>query len=487
MNRYRTMASVIPFKLADIGEGIAEVELMKWFVQAGDKVKAFDRICEVQSDKATVQITSRYDGTISVVHYKEGDIVKVGAALVDISTDKGGNSSLDKKLTTADPDPQPLPAASHYKPAASVTPLGPAPVVDEADKILTTPAVRRLAKEHGLDLRRVTATGPGDRITKEDVLRYIQMGGLTRSPVTLPPQLPRAAVIPPSTGRLQQQSQQQPHKQQPASKQSVAAAASSSSSKGLPLMEDVKVPVRGVQRLMVKSMTAAAQVQHLTLCDEVGFDATIQLRDLLRVSLQQRHPGLKFTHLPLLVKAVSMALLQFPHLNATVNTDCSEVTHHASHNIGIAMDTPKGLVVPVMRSVQAKTIVDIALELATLQAAAQQGTLTEGQLSGGTFTLSNVGSIGGSYATPVLVVPQVMIGAFGRSQLLPRYVDKKTGRISNSLSAVQNGEAEARPASIMSISWSADHRVVDGGSVAKFSNLWKHYVEQPALMIADLR
>lgn len=456
-------------------------------------MKAFDRICEVQSDKATVEITSRYDGTISVVHYKEGDIVKVGAALVDIAIDKGGDSSLDKKLTTANPDPQQLPAASHYKPAP-VAPLGHAPVAAEetVDKILilTTPAVRRLAKEHGLDLRRVTATGPGDRITKEDVLRHIQLGGLARAPVTLPPQPVRAAaIVSPSTGRLQQQSQQQPQPkaQQPVAQKQPAAASSSSSLKGLPMLEDVKVPVRGVQRLMVKSMTAAAQVQHLTLCDEVGFDATIQLRDMLRVSLQKRHAGLKLTHLPLLVKAVSMALLQFPHLNATVNADCSEVTHHASHNIGIAMDTPKGLVVPVVRSVQAKTIVDIALEVAALQAAAQQGTLTEGQLSGGTFTLSNVGSIGGSYATPVLVVPQVMIGAFGRSQLLPRYVDKKTGLISNSLAAVQNGEAEARPASIMSVSWSADHRVVDGGSVARFSNLWKHYVEQPALMIADLR
>lgn len=236
---------------------------------------------------------------------------------------------------------------------------------------------------------------------------------------------------------------------------------------------------------MAKSMTAALQVQHLTLCEDVCMDAMVQLRRDLQASAAAR--GVKLSYMPLLLKAASIALLQFPMLNATVAPDCSETTHHAHHNIGVAMDTPRGLVVPVLRHVQSKSVLDLAVELAALQDHARAGTLTEQHLQGGTFTMSNIGSIGGTYAVPVLVVPQVAIGALGRMQVVPRYVDA-SGRALTVDEVMGSASAPVpRPSAVLSVSWSADHRVVDGATVARFSNAWRALVEAPQRMLAEMK
>lgn len=203
--------AVIPFKLADIGEGIAEVELMQWFVSEGDKVKSFDRLCEVQSDKATVEITSRYGGIVTKVHHKVGDIVNVGSALVDIETDATAPASASREAPspcTTGPDPM-LARGS----------------VQSNGKVLTTPAVRKIAKENQVDLNLVIGTGPKGRVLKEDMLKFVKQMSE-----------PHKAHAAPS----------------PAAFTNVAPAAA--------LSGDVIVPVRGIQRLMVKSMTAAGQV-----------------------------------------------------------------------------------------------------------------------------------------------------------------------------------------------------------------------------------
>jgi 2-oxoisovalerate dehydrogenase E2 component (dihydrolipoyl transacylase) len=249
------------------------------------------------------------------------------------------------------------------------------------------------------------------------------------------------------------------------------------------LAEDVRVPIRGVKRLMVKSMQAAQQVQHLTLMEEVNMDSLVRVRSELKVVAEKR--GLKLSYLPFVIKAASLALTQFPMLNSTVNADVTEVVYHANHNIGVAMDTPNGLVVPVLRAVQNKSIFEISQELTALQEKAVTGKLTEKDFQGGTFSLSNIGSIAGTYATPVLVVPQVMIGAIGRMQVLPRYVGKN-GKPATPAD-VENGTTTAVASTVMNISWSADHRVVDGASVARFSNVWKGYIEQPNTMMGALR
>lgn len=449
--------AVIPFKLADIGEGIAEVELMKWFVkvnlflhiffyflcnlsfvlfiQEGDNVKSFDRICEVQSDKATVEITSRYDGVITKIFHDEGAIVKVGSALLDIDTPSVESSEpvVEKEAPTKD-----TPATSSTSSAA--------PTHGDISKVLTTPAVRKIAKDNKIDLTLVKATGPKGRIIKEDVLNYIKNGNSN-------PSCPAAKTT-----------------------------SSTTSSAPSNVDEVTVIPIRGVQRLMVKSMNAANAVKHLTLGDEVIFNNLIKLRNNLKSTLAKKN--IKISYLPFIIKASSLALNEYPSINSTVNAECTEIYQHSSHNIGVAMDTPKGLIVPVIKNVQNKSIIEIAKELNELQVHASNGTLTEAHLSGGTFTLSNIGSIGGTYAVPVLVVPQVAIGALGKLQVVPRYMNK-FGKPAT-VDEVMEHKAEVHPITIMNISWSADHRVVDGATVAKFSNVWKNYLEHPELMLAEM-
>jgi 2-oxoisovalerate dehydrogenase E2 component (dihydrolipoyl transacylase) len=315
---------VVPFKLADIGEGIAEVELLKWYVKKGDKVKSFDKICEVQSDKATVEITSRFDGIIANIHHDVGSIVKVGSTLIDIETSSSSSSSSTATSSAG--------TASKSLPPSSSIPSSIASSQSQHNKVLTTPAVRKIAKENNLDLSLITPTGPKGRITKEDVLLFIQ-GKSKPSSVSAVKETPSSSI-------------------------------SCESSRSV-TSTDRKVPIRGVQRLMVKSMTAANQVPHLTYCEEIGFDKIRKLRHDMKKQAAMK--GIKMSYMPLMLKATSLALLQFPQLNSTVNADCTEMIYHANHNIGVAVDTPKGLVVPVIRDIQKKSIFEIAVALGELQ------------------------------------------------------------------------------------------------------------------------
>ena len=387
--------------------------------QEGDRVKSFDRICEVQSDKATVEITSRYDGVILKVHHSEGSIVKVGAALVDIETSSTQSNST--KLTNP-PSDAPLPASSHSKSAAKVDISSEIVHHNEGDKVHATPAVRKIAKENSIDLSKVVPSGPKNRVTKEDVLSFIQSGGGRMPGRAYPPTYSKPHTPQPST------TSSTPHTQTHhiSSNSSHEGAKSHNQTAVQYSATDQKVPIRGMQRMMVKSMTAALQVQHLTYCEEVIFDAMRSLRHDLKHSFKES--GVKLSFMPLMIKATSLALLQYPIMNASVNSDVTEMTYHANHNVGIAMDTSRGLLVPVLKQVQNKSILEIAYELNQLQEAAISGTITEAQLTGGTISLSNIGSIGGTYAVPVIVVPQVSIAAFGRLQVVPRYFNKNTGK-----------------------------------------------------------
>ena len=447
------------FKLADIGEGIAEVELLKWFVKEGDSIKSFDRICEVQSDKATVEITSRYDGKVAAIHHAEGSIVKVGSVLVDIHTPE---TAPQVKLANLGEAQTPLLGTATAEPV--VVPFSRDSRI-AGDRAQATPAVRKIAKENGIDLNKVVGSGPRGRILKEDVVRLTSRreGSSVGAPVTAHQPSQPQPQAPPAAAALSRKVHHHHHQQA--------------------LGEDVHVPIRGVQRLMVKSMTAALQVQHLTYCEEVVLDKMVVLRKDLKEIGKARN--VKISYMPIMIKAASVALQQFPMLNATVSADVSETVHHAHHNIGVAMDTPRGLIVPVIKHVQSKSIFDIAAELASLQEMAKAGTITESHLQGGTFTLSNIGSIGGTYAVPVLVVPQVAIGAFGRLQVVPRYV-KADGSLA-SIDEIEDQKLMPKPSTIMNVSWSADHRVVDGATVAKFSNLWKSLLESPQALLAELR
>jgi 2-oxoisovalerate dehydrogenase E2 component (dihydrolipoyl transacylase) len=418
-HRTRVEQAHVGFKLADIGEGIAEVEIMQWFVKPGDKIAQFDKVCEVQSDKATVEITSRYDGVVVTLEHEVGGMAKVGENLVVIDSEEVVEQTDEVKAPVTQPADAPAPTASATAPAAARAAGG---------KVLTSPAVRRIARENGLDLGLVTATGPGGRTLKADVLAHLAGGAAAAST----PQ-PHAAAAPIAIG------------------------------------EDVEVEIKGLQRIMVKSMTQAAKVPHFLYCDEVELDNLIQVRTMLKP--QAEKSGVKLSYFPFIIKAASQALKTYPQLNAHANEDCSTVVHKAAHNIGFAMDTPRGLMVPNIKNVQSLSVLEIAFEIQRLIELGMDAKLGREDLSGGTFTLSNIGAIGGTYAAPILVVPEVVIGALGKMQTVPRFAEDGT----------------VVPKTIMSMSWSGDHRVVDGATMARFSNLWKDYLESPSTFILHMR
>ncbi|XP_067846691.1 lipoamide acyltransferase component of branched-chain alpha-keto acid dehydrogenase complex, mitochondrial [Heptranchias perlo] len=436
---FRTSAAVngqvVQFKLSDIGEGITEVHVKEWYVKEGDTVSQFDSICEVQSDKASVTITSRYDGVVRKLYYSVDDTAYVGKPLVDIETEA-------IRAVVPEQDVVEAPAVLNEEHTHQEI---------KGQKILATPAVRRLAMENNIKLSEVVGTGKDERILKEDILNYLakQTGAiLPPSPeISLPapePSLSKPIGAPPVPIPITQIMREFTGK-------------------------DRTEPVKGIQKAMVKTMSAALKIPHFGYCDEVDLTRLVQLRQELKAVTEDR--GFKLSFMPFFLKAASLGLLQHPILNATLDENCQIITYKASHNIGIAMDTQQGLIVPVVKNIQVLSVFEIAAELNRLQTLGSASQLGTNDLTGGTFTLSNIGSIGGTYAKPVILPPEVAIGALGKIQVLPRFNDK----------------GEVIKAQIMNVSWSADHRIIDGATMARFSNLWKSYLEKPASMLLDLK
>ncbi|WAR22747.1 ODB2-like protein [Mya arenaria] len=421
---------VVPYFLSDIGEGIREVQIKEWYVKVGDHVNQFDALCEVQSDKASVTITSRFDGTVKKLCYDVDDIALVGKVLVEIDTDSAGaEAAQSDSIEQSDSSS----SSESDVEASSMQQI-------RGHKVLATPAVRRMAMENKIKLKEVQGTGKEGRILKEDIIRFLsekQMPRLappiaqkaTPTPVVTPPRV----VTPPVIG------------------------------------QDQTEPIKGIRKAMVKTMTAAQSIPPFGYYDDIDMTALVGFRrDIKQLALDR---GVKFSYMPVFIKAVSMALKYYPILNSSVDEKCENITYKAAHNIGLAMDTKDGLLVPNIKNVQALSIFEIASELNRLQQLGDAGKLSTSDLSGGTFSLSNIGSIGGTYARPVILPPEVAIGALGRIQALPRFDE--------------NDKVVKRY--IMQVSWSADHRVVEGATMARFSNLWKSYLENPTSLILDLK
>ncbi|CAM9486518.1 unnamed protein product [Ectocarpus sp. 4 AP-2014] len=491
------------FRLTDIGEGILEVEVLQWFVAPGDRVSQFDKLCEVQSDKANVEITSRYDGVVRKVYWNVGDMVQTGDVLVDIeeraASSAGSSTPRQPYLSSAESTGVPqlsVPSSPHPvvvlpAPAETVTPesaggmsFGNGGGVGDLEgsgparrQVLATPAVRRLCREMSIDLalEPIPGTGPEGRLLKGDVLAHASATAKT------------AASGGPTNGEmgtaaretnLQQLQQKRWRWRRRRRRQGEEVEVAAETEEGVEQQrsrreakETVAVPIKGVQRAMMEAMRKALEVPHMTFCDEVNADRLGKLRSDLKEAAERR--GARLSYLPLIVKATSMALTAFPTLNASLSEDKKFLLQHPGHNIGVAMDTEKGLLVPCIANVEEMSVLDIAEELNTLQRLGAAGKLGEEELAGTTFTLSNIGSIGGTYASPVILHPQVCIGALGRMQRVPRFDAVDTDKVVAS--------------KVIPVSWSADHRVVDGGTLARFSNTWKAYLENPALMLADTR
>ena len=436
---YDRWGQIVPFHLSDIGEGIKEVTVKEWFVRPGDKVAQFDQICEVQSDKASVTITSRFDGIVKKLHYEIDDIAQTGDPLVDIEVE-GDSAQVDK-----DDDSQ-----SNEVQEKDALDVQDKEIDKKSKKALATPAVRRLASEHGLNITEIQGTGKDGRVLKEDVLRFLNNQSTGKTTEVEPSVIPKPAAI------------QTPVKVEPPVMRKAPVVIAST--------QDREEAVKGITKAMVKSMTESLKIPHFGYKDEIDMSALVQLRaELKDFAASQR--GIRLSYMPIILKACSLALTNYPILNAYFDVNREVITYKADHNIGVAMDTPQGLLVPNIKKIQTLSVFEIAEELNRLQELGLKGKLGESDLKNGTFSLSNIGSIGGTYAKPVIMPPQVAIGAIGRVQKLPRF-DKDDNLIK---------------AHIMNVSWSADHRVIDGATMARFSNMMKNYVENPTKMILDLR
>ncbi|XP_058758152.1 lipoamide acyltransferase component of branched-chain alpha-keto acid dehydrogenase complex, mitochondrial isoform X2 [Vicia villosa] len=419
----------------------------------GDFVEDFQPLCEVQSDKATIEITSRYKGKVCNILHVPGDIVKVGATLLKISIDEPACSSMDfgasENAKSLDSD-----QISVNESAYTTINLVDSENVKQLDSdngkgkqagVLSTPAVRSLAKEHGIDINNVCGTGKDGRVLKEDVLNFAVNKGITKTP---------AAVL---------------HADFVEQLHGAEERGCDAKNKYDRPSEDTILPLRGFQRAMIKSMSLAAKVPHFHYVDEINCDALVKLK----TSFQKNnpYPDVKHTFLPILVKSLSMALIKYPSVNSCFKEDAFEVILKGSHNIGIAMATPHGLVVPNIKNVQSLSILEITKELARLQQLASDNKLTSEDICGGTITLSNIGAIGGKFGSPLLNLPEVSIIAIGRIQKLPRFTE----------------DGNVYPASLMTVNVGADHRVLDGATVARFCNEWKKLIENPELLMLHLR
>ncbi|XP_014229681.1 lipoamide acyltransferase component of branched-chain alpha-keto acid dehydrogenase complex, mitochondrial [Trichogramma pretiosum] len=426
------LGKVVPFKLADIGEGIREVVVKEWFVKPGDKVEQFQNICEVQSDKASVTITSRFDGVIKEVHSKIDDTVLVGSALVDIELEADDEDQVPPMTPSPPGDIAAQPISIERTDAAAAT----SQTTSERamEKSLATPAVRRIARENNVDLAEVPSTGKDGRVLKEDILSYLEGKSIVAS---------------------------SPTEQKPRDTTTAAAAAAT----GPPTVSVQKKYAKH----MWKSMTQSLSIPHFVYSDECDVSKLVALRAELRPAFRERH-GLGLSYMPFFLKAISQALRSYPELNGWLDTERESVQVRPEHNISLAMDTPGGLVVPNIKNVQNLGIRELAAELNRLQELGKRAAIPPADLVSGTFSLSNIGIVGGTYTKPVIMSPQVAIGAVGKIQRLPRFDE----------------DDNVVAANILTVSWAADHRVIDGVTMAKFSNLWKYYVENPSHLIVDV-
>ncbi|XP_076634791.1 dihydrolipoamide branched chain transacylase E2 isoform X2 [Colletes latitarsis] len=407
--------TVVPFKLSDIGEGIRDVTIKEWFVKAGDRVSQFDNICEVQSDKASVTITSRYDGLIKTLHYKVDDVALIGDSLLDIELDDDNNGKTETEKIEDKPQPTTKPENTNTLVSEGMEHAA----LNGVEKALATPAVRRIAMENNIKLKDVVPTGKGGRVLKEDILAHLEK------------------ISASSAGKKVEE------------KSTIGEVMS----------------IKGYSKHMWKTMTQSLSIPHFVYSDECNINELMNYRNETKDSLKEQ--GVSLSLMPFFVKAASRALEKVPNLNAWLNEHNQTIRVVENHNIGIAMDTPDGLVVPNIKNVQNLSILEIAKELNRLQELGRKASIPLQDLTDTTFSLSNIGIVGGTYMKPVILPPQIVIGAFGKVQKLPRF-DKKENVIA---------------ANIISVSWAADHRVVDGVTMARYSNLWKYYVENPVFLL----
>ncbi len=428
------------FKFPDVGEGIAEGEIVKWRVKEGDRVNEHDILAEIETDKAVVEMPSPKSGTVSKILHKEGDTVKVGETLIIIET----SEIIEKKEEIAKiPEVRPAGVVGFLEEATEVEKPSAAPKAEkEAEpQLLATPATRRLARELNVDLTKIKGSGLGGRITEEDIRK-------AAPPIQATAQVPIEA----------------PKEQ----KEEVPAEPAVRITKKYDMYGYLEhVPLKGVRKAIARNMSKSFYTApHVTHMDEADVTELYKLRNEEKKRAAEK--GLHLTYLPYVIKAVIKALQAHPYLNAMLDDEHEEIVLKKYYNIGVAVDTPDGLIVPVIKIADQKSVYDLSREIEQLARRAHERKIDLGDLKGGTFTITNVGVIGGLHATPIINYPEVAILA--------------TGKIHDRV-VMRMGVPRTRK--MMPLSLSFDHRVVDGAEAARFVNKIILFLENPDLLLAE--
>ncbi len=435
----------LEFKLPDIGEGIAEGEIARWHVTAGQTVAENDPFVEVMTDKATVEIPAPASGVIEAIRFAQGATVPVGTVIAVIATVDHARKAAPAPARspaavasgTAAAAPARAPATEIRGPAPAKVPaevstsVSVAPEQIHGVRVLASPAVRRLAREHGIDLRTLKATGPAGRVTREDLISAVQKAAQPAGAREVLGEPALAGTIKVSASRAVEE----------------------------------RVPLRGIRKRIAERMARSKHTAaHFTYVDECDVTALVDMRESLKAVAAEQ--GVKLTYMPFVVQAVTTALSKFPMLNASLDEAAQEIVYKRYYHIGFAADTPQGLVVPVIKDADQRSLLNLGSVINDLAERARAGKLTLEEVTGSTFTITNAGSIGGLLATPVINHPEVAI--LGVHKIQDRAV-------------VRNGAIVVRK--MMNLSISLDHRLVDGADGARFMNEVIRMLEEPRLLM----
>lgn len=418
------------FKLPDIGEGIHEAEIVKLHVKEGDDVQEDDVFAEVETDKAVVEIPVPVNGKVSTLNIKEGDTVEVGSVVATFATDEAPEEGSGGDTAAVEqPD-----AKKEDKETPEQTPRPAPQPAAESKKVLAMPSVRKLARELGVDITQVQPTGNRGQVTANDVQAFADT--------------PQAERV------------QQPDR----------------AAEGRGAVEEVKVgteerlPLKGIRKVIAERMVESKfTAPHVTAMDEVDVTELVELRHSAKPLAEEK--GVKLTYLPYIIKAIIAGLRQYPTLNASIDQEAGEIVIKHYYHIGIATATEEGLMVPVVNNADQKTMWQLADEIGKLVEETRTRKIAPEKLKGSTISISNMGSIGGGmFFTPIINYPEVAIVGIGTISEKP---------------VVRNGDIVARK--MMGLNVTFDHRLVDGDVAARFLNVVKRYLENPQLLLMELK
>lgn len=446
------------YRFPELGEGIHEGEIVKWHVKPGDTVNDETILMDVQNDKSTVEVPSPVEGKIIELKVSEGTVCTVGDVIAvievtgEVPQQAHGHGEAPSAAQAATPAAAQAEAsaaqggaeaecavggavAANVNAAKLDTPMaGGAQAAGSAREVLATPSVRKLAREKGVNLAAVPATGKNGRVTREDVLGFVSGGGA-----------PKAAEAP-----------------------AASAAAPSAAAPVSGDREEERVPLKGIRKAIANAMVKSAYTApHVTLMDEVDVTRLVALREKAKPVAEKK--GVKLTYLPFIVKALVAAARQFPAMNAMIDEEKQEIVYKKYYHIGIATDTDNGLIVPVIQDADRKNIWTIAAAIKDLAARGREGKLGPNELKGSTLTITNIGSAGGMFFTPIINFPEVAILGTGRISEKP---------------VVKNGEIVIAP--VMALSLSFDHRIIDGATAQNFMNYIKQLLADPELLVMEV-